>query len=844
MEELDERTYIVGQIQAVFFENSTNFYKVMLISVKDTNTSYTGSEIVITGTFGQVQEEDIYRFYGEVVNHPKYGEQLKVDSYQQEKPSSSAGIVAYLSSSKFPGIGKKTAETIVDTLGLDAINQIIEKPEVLKNVSGLNSKKRETIVETLRQNYGMEQIVIGLNQYGFGNQLAFAIYQFYKGETLQTIQENPYQLVEDIEGVGFKKADHLAEQIGISADAPQRIQAAIIHELFQECLSTGNTYMEAKQVLSCVLSTLESSRSVEIAPTIVADSIILMAQEGRVIQEGTKIYEKSLYFSEVGISTSLRKRLEKREKLPYKIKDVDKNITLIEKQFGIVYGNSQKEAIQKAIMSPFFILTGGPGTGKTTVINGIVSVYAELNGLSLDPNDYTQDVFPILLAAPTGRAAKRMNEMTGLPASTIHRLLGLTGRENEPLEEARELEGGLLIVDELSMVDTWLANTLLKSVPSSMQVIFVGDKDQLPSVGPGQVLTDLLTIEDIPKHELIDIYRQEDGSTIISLAHGIKNGQTPADLTENKKDRSFIACHVDQIESVIQQVVIRAKDKGFSKQEVQVLAPMYRGKAGIDNLNSMMQEILNGNPDHSRKEVKWLDKVYRIGDKILHLVNSPEVNVFNGDMGEIVGINLSKETEDKVDELVLLFDETEIVYKRNEWNKITLAYSCSIHKAQGSEFKMVILPMVKQYGRMLQRKLLYTAVTRSRNLLILLGEYEAFKLAIEKEMVPRQTTLVDRLTETDELTVIKEAEHLAAYEATKTEDIKEELKISEATKSDIQQLSNTNEVATVSLFDSDDLTDKAIESVAVCELTLEMVMDQLIDPLIGMANCSPYDYMK
>ncbi|MCS6723456.1 AAA family ATPase, partial [Proteus mirabilis] len=215
----------------------------------------------------------------------------------------------------------------------------------------------------------------------------------------------------------------------------------------------------------------------------------------------------------------------------------------------------------------------------------------------------------------------------------IHRLLGLTGREKEVLDEARELEGGLLIVDEMSMVDTWLANTLLKSIPNNMQVIFVGDKDQLPSVGPGQVLTDLLAVEEIPKRELTDIYRQEDGSTIISLAHSIKNGKLPSDLTTNQKDRSFIACSVNQIESVVEQVVLRAKNKGFSSQNVQVLAPMYRGKAGIDQLNQMMQEILNGNEDGTRKEVKWLDKVYRIGDKVLHLVNSPEFNVFNGDMG-------------------------------------------------------------------------------------------------------------------------------------------------------------------------------------------------------------------
>jgi len=515
--------------------------------------------------------------------------------------------------------------------------------------------------------------------------------------------------------------------------------------------------MEARQLLEVALETLEKSRPVEINPSSVAEEVIRLSEEGVIIQEGTRLYEKSLYFSEVGITTSIKRLLKRKKEISYPKKEIEKGIESIEEIFNIKYGASQQEAIREAITSPFFILTGGPGTGKTTVVNGIVTLFAELNGLSLNLEDYTQDIFPILLAAPTGRAAKRMNEMTGLPASTIHRLLGLTGREKEVLDEARELEGGLLIVDEMSMVDTWLANTLLKSIPNNMQVIFVGDKDQLPSVGPGQVLTDLLAVEEIPKRELTDIYRQEDGSTIISLAHSIKNGKLPSDLTTNQKDRSFIACSVNQIESVVEQVVLRAKNKGFSSQNVQVLAPMYRGKAGIHQLNQMMQEILNGNEDGTRKEVKWLDKIYRIGDKVLHLVNSPEFNVFNGDMGEITGITYAKDTDDKVDEMTLLFDETEVTYKRQEWNKFTLAYACSIHKSQGSEFQMVILPLVKQYGRMLQRKLIYTAVTRSKDFLILLGETEAFRLAIESEMIPRQTTLRHRLVE-DELE-LKNQEH-------------------------------------------------------------------------------------
>lgn len=801
--------FIDGQVQAVFYENPSNFYKVMLVKIIETSLEFAETEIVVTGTFGEIQEEENYRFFGSLIDHPRYGNQFQVERYEKNKPTSNAGLINYLSSAKFPGIGKKTAESIVETLGLDAIDQIISDVSCLKKVPGLNEKKQATLASAVQENYGLEQIVIGLNQYGFGNQIAFNIYHFYKAETLKIISENPYQLVEDIEGIGFKKADNLAEQLGIQADSPKRIRAAIFHELFQESMNSGNTYLEAKQLLELAITTLENSRQVALNPEQVADEIINLAEEGKIIQEGTKLYEKSLYFSEVGIATSIQRMLKNNKKLSYKEKEIEKTLTLIEKNEAIVYGESQRSAIKEAITSQFFILTGGPGTGKTTVINGIVNLYAELNGLSLNLEDYTQKVFPILLAAPTGRAAKRMNETTGLPASTIHRLLGLTGREKEGSEEPKEIEGGLLIVDELSMVDTWLANTLLKSLPNNIQVIFVGDKDQLPSVGPGQVLTDLLAIKEIPKRELLDIYRQEDGSTIISLAHGIKTGVVPEDLTQNKKDRSFIRCSVNQMESVVEQIVIRAQEKGFAAKDMQVLAPMYRGKAGIDQLNYLMQTILNPNPDGMRKEVKWIDKVYRIGDKILHLVNSPEVNVFNGDIGEIIGINLAKETDDKVDELVLRFDETEIVYKRNEWNKITLAYSCSIHKAQGSEFKMVILPMVRQYGRMLQRKLLYTAVTRSKDLLILLGEPEAYQYAIEKELKERQTSLKERILE-DDLLSLNEASLLV----TTTKEVV------------------TNENSSIE-------TEKNLSY----QLTCQLVESLTIDPMIGMDSKTPFDFL-
>lgn len=853
----EEKEYVVGHVQAIFFQNPSNFYKVLLVKITDTNTDYLEKEIVTTGSFGQIQEEEIYRFFGHFVDHPRYGRQFQVDNYQQERPTSANGVVNYLSSEKFPGIGKRTAEKIVEILGEDAIDRIIATPDVLEEVPQLNEKKRQTIIETIRLNHGMEQVIVGLNRYGFGSQLSFSIYQTYKEETLDIIHENPYQLVEDIEGIGFKRADTIAEQLGIEADSEKRIRAAITHEIFQHSVRSGNTYVEAETLLQETINTLESSRPFEISMDLVAEQIIHLVEESKIQQEGTKLFENSLYFSEWGIGTSVQRLLSRKKTIKYDKKDVEKNIRMIEKRLGILYGESQQAAIEEAIKSPLFILTGGPGTGKTTVINGIVSLFAELNGLSLDIKDYTQDMFPILLAAPTGRAAKRMNETTGLPASTIHRLLGLTGREKNPSMSAKELEGGLLIIDEMSMVDTWLANTLFKAIPTNMQVIFVGDKDQLPSVGPGQVLHDLLQINEIPKTELTEIYRQGDGSSIIPLAHEIKQGKLPQDFTVNQKDRSFFPSDVYHIESYVRQIVTKAKAKGFSPQDIQLLAPMYRGAAGIDALNKMMQEIFNPN-DGSKKEVKWNESVYRIGDKVLHLVNTPELNVFNGDMGEIVGIILAKDSEDKVDELVIQFDNNEVSYKRNEWNKITLSYCCSIHKAQGSEFKMVILPMVHQYHRMLQRNLLYTAVTRSKEILILLGEVQAFSTCVTHESASRLTMLKERITSADDMTLTVRMQ-LEAYEEGLSEESPfsdthenksvayEEVKEKKASvvEEKIELITTKPKVEELSLFAQ---PEEEIEEQVALEierlLTPALVQEQSIDPMIGMGKTTPYDFMK
>ncbi|KRN34335.1 ATP-dependent RecD-like DNA helicase [Liquorilactobacillus mali] len=738
--------YIIGSVDAIFFESPETFYKVIQVKIAQTNLNWSEKEIVATGSFADINEGVEYHFVGKLVTHPRYGQQFQVFNYQNEMPSSKSGLIAYLSSDAFAGIGEKTATKIVETLGMDAIAQIIADEKKVKKL-GLSKKQQETLVENLRANNGTQQIIIELNGFGFGSQMAAAIYNRYREKTVEVIHEDPYRLAREIPGIGFKRADQIAEKMGLAADTPQRIKAGLLQGIYDICQEKGNTYTNAEQLLNQTMVLLSNSRRVELSPELLADQLLELANDGVVVGEENRIYLRKYYESEWRIAERIKEIKETKINVGNDFDDDFKHlIAKVEEQLGIKYGVDQIEAIKEALQSKVYLLTGGPGTGKTTIINGIVAIYAALKDISLDINEYKNEQFPILLAAPTGRASKRMNETTGLPASTIHRLLGL-GSGDEDDSEHNQLEGSLLIVDEMSMVDTGLFDILMDAIPKNMQVILVGDKDQLPSVGPGQVFADLLASPDLPKIELKAIYRQENESSIITLAHAIKDGTLPADIKEGKRDRSFIECNSYQIENVVRQVVERAKAKGFKTRDFQVLAPMYRGPAGIDKLNEMLQEILNPHIT-GKKQVEFNKQHFRIGDKVLHLVNAPENNIFNGDLGEIVGIVTSKESKDHQESLIIDFDDNEVEFKRKDWIKIRLAYCISIHKAQGSEFKMVILPMVQQYTRMLNRNLLYTAVTRARDFLILLGEPSAYMSSVNRVAINRETTLIQRLAAT------------------------------------------------------------------------------------------------
>ncbi|MBQ8871783.1 MAG: ATP-dependent RecD-like DNA helicase [Bacilli bacterium] len=731
------KKFIKGVFKKTIYKSDRG-YIIGLFKVKDTNSEelkdYINKSLTFTGYFHELNEEEKYTFYGEGVEHPKYGFQFSVTEYEKSKPEDKEGLVDFLSSDLFPGIGEKIAESIVDVLGLDVLNKILEDPAILNLVPKLTSKKMELIYNNLLKYNESSAIIIYLTELGFSMKDAMNIYNFYKKITKDIIESNIYSILDNIEEIAFTKVDEIAIKEGINLDDKNRVKATIIYIMKNLIYSNGDTYLEYGDIIKNVELYLKT----ELNTSYFDDCLFELEKDNKIIKYNENYYLSSIWKSEDYVANKIVK-LSLME--PKNYPKLDNKLLNLEKELNIVYNDKQKEAIKKALTNSISIITGGPGTGKTTIIKAIVELYTELNNLS-----YENAMKEIALLAPTGRASKRMTESTNLQASTIHRFLKWNKETNKfAVDEFNPDKSKFIIIDEMSMLDISLLDSLFKGLTNNIQVVLVGDYNQLPSVGPGQVLKDLIESEVIDTVHLDLLYRQDENSYINTLAIEIKNNDLAETFMETKSDYTFLECSSSMIKESLKKICKQIIDKGYDYKKFQLMAPMYHGENGIDNLNKELQNIFNPS-SNDKDELVVGDAIFRENDKILQLVNMPEENVFNGDIGIIKRIVYSNISKSKKNEIHVDFDGNIVKYTPKDFNKFKHGYIISIHKSQGSEFDIVVLPVCNNYRRMLYRKLIYTAVTRAKRKLIIIGEPQAFVYAVnnDNEYI-RKTSLLDRI---------------------------------------------------------------------------------------------------
>ena len=719
-------TYIKGNYRKSIF-TSDKGYVIGLFKIKETDNEelkmYVNKIITFTGYFHELNLDDMYIFKGDVVDHPKYGLQFNVLEYERLKPEDEDGLVAFLSSDLFKGVGEKLAKSIVDTLGKNVLEEILKDESCLLLVPKMTSKKAHTIYETLMKYEESHQIIVYLTELGFNMKDALDIYNTYKSETIIHIEHNPYCLTDFI---SFLKVDEIALKLNIDAFDERRIKACIIYMMKKLLFTNSDTYLEYDEILESVFNYLKIDLNIDDFDLYLEELI----NENKIILLDEKYYLKEMYDSEINITNTIKYLENKKiDKL-----FLDNRIEELEKVNNIKYNNKQKEAIKKSLENNITIITGGPGTGKTTIIKAICELYQNIFKLS-----YEELTNRIALLAPTGRASKRMSESTNLPASTIHRFLKWNKETNEFLvNEYNKNNHHLIIIDEVSMIDLNLLDSLFKGLTKNIKLVLVGDHHQLPSVGPGNILKDLIESDLIDTVYLDTLYRQDENSYITTLAHEIKDNNLSESFLETKSDYTFLKCH--SIKDNLKNLCLQLIKKGYDYKRVQIMAPMYAGVNGIDNLNKELQNIFN--PKTNQNEIKYGDVVYRENDKVLQLVNLPEENIYNGDIGIIKNIvKIENKTFIYID-----FDGNLIKYETKDLNKITHGFIISIHKSQGSEFEVVIMPICNSYKRMLYKKLIYTGITRAKKKLILIGEPDAFLYAVNNSNEKiRKTNLLEQL---------------------------------------------------------------------------------------------------
>lgn len=717
---------LCGSIDSYIYKSEDSLYKVAKIITHDKK------ETIIVGSFIELEEGLEYEFVGEYKEHTKYGKQFNVESYTRSNSFSKEGLIAYLSSDKFFGIGQKLAKLIVTELGTDCIKKIMDDPTVLDSIQQINDSKKKVIVETLKENYATEQVIIKLYSFGLTNKMVYRLFEVYGTEAAMRIEDNPYTLIYDVEGFGFRKSDDLALKLGFDENDKLRLREAIRYTLNTVCYQQGYTFLTSKQLLNSSYLLLNSNPLISMDS--LREALANLVQNEKIIQDEDRFFDPILYQSEVKCAEAIQK-LKKHHTREYSLDKIKEAVKTVQRDIHITYTDLQEEAIIKALSNKLTIITGGPGTGKSTIINGILKSYAILNHLTFPCDELDEKV---VMMAPTGRAAKRMSEVTNFKATTIHKALGYNYEGGFSFTSDNPLYCSLAIIDESSMIDISLAASLFKALPLSTRIILVGDENQLPSVGPGNVFHDLIASNLFTTVKLFEIMRQAKDSNIVKLSHMVYSGEIDFRVFSDKKEIYFYPCDAQGLNRMLYKMIDAYLATGNDLATgMQILIPMYAGVAGIDAVN----EAITSRYNPSEEKVVREHLVLKKNDKVLQLKNDPTLQLMNGDIGIIKGIAKFNEK----DTLFIDFDGRMVHYPVKEIDNLRLAYAISIHKSQGSEYDNVILPILPNYRMMLRKKIIYTAMTRAKKKLILLGNIQTLKEAVKTLEPMRQTGLLNLL---------------------------------------------------------------------------------------------------
>ena len=711
---------LTGILERIVFENSETGYTIARFTSRDYSTEL----ITVVGNLMSASAGENLALKGSWVNNPQYGRQFKIEAYETVLPATIVGLRKYLGSGLIKGIGPVMAARIVNRFGMDTMDIIEKNPKKLGGVPGIGKKRVEMIESAWEAQKEIKNVMLFLQSNNVSTTHAVKIYKTYESESIPIVRENPYRLADDIYGIGFKTADTIAQNLGIDKQSPHRVTAGIKYVLSQKADDghvfqyRGELIAACQEILELPLEAIEDG----IATLIAKEEIVVED-----VQDGMAIYLAPFYYAEVGVTKALS-RLMKIETEAAQTQSVDRSIDLLEKQMGIHFAANQRAAVKTALVSRVMILTGGPGTGKTTTTIGMIRLFEELEKR-------------VLLAAPTGRAAKRLSETTGREAKTIHRLLEFSPQEHGFKRNwDNPLEADVVIIDEMSMVDLVLMNSLMKAVPRNATLIMVGDMDQLPSVGAGNILKDLITSKQITVVKLTEIFRQAQQSLIVTNAHRINRGEFPQ--TTGARNRNFFFIEEedpDRTANLICDLVHKRLPTHYNyhpMDDIQVLCPMRRGTVGSENFNKQLQEVLNGDSEGTIRG----GRNFRVEDKVMQIRNNYDYDVFNGDIGRVTGVDYIEK------QVTIRFPEKSVVYDMADLNELVLAYGITVHKAQGSEYPAVVVPLMTQHYMMLQRNLLYTAITRAKELVVLVGTKKALGMAIRNnKVVERNSYLAERL---------------------------------------------------------------------------------------------------